>query len=83
MIKRVKHLYITVAFKLEISISYHKVKFFVFEAITDIEVSELFGASLVIEHESGPHNRADGDNFLIGIAASLKGPKAAGLIIGN
>ena len=58
-------------------------KFFVLEAVSDVEVSEFFGARLVVEEEAGPHDGADVDNFIALVFSSLDGPESMGLVISN
>jgi hypothetical protein len=59
------------------------VKFFVLEAVSDVEVSEFLGARLVVEEEARPHDGADVDNFIVLVFSSLDGPESMGLVIRN
>ena len=58
-------------------------EFFVLEAVSDVEVAEFLGARLVIEDETGPHYRANCNNFIIMVFSALDGPQTAGLVINN
>lgn len=58
-------------------------KFFVLEAVSDVEVSEFLGARLVVEEEAGPHDGADVDNFIVLVFSSLDGPESMRLVIRN
>ena len=58
-------------------------KFFVLEAVSDVEVSEFLGARLVVEEEAWPHDGADVDNFIVLVFSSLDGPESMRLVIRN
>ena len=63
--------------------SYHEVKLFVLESVSNVEVSEFLSACLVIENETGPHYWTNCHNFIILIFSTLNGPQTAGLVINN